>query len=163
MTYQDTIVTQGLHKTYDDHVALAALDLHVPQHAICGFLGPNGAGKTTTMKLLLGLMRPSGGGGAVFGHDIVRESLAIRARVGYLPQQPAFYPELTARETLRFTAGFFYRRPATQVEARISELLQLVGLEARADRPVGGFSGGERQRLGLAQAQINQPDLLILR
>jgi ABC-2 type transport system ATP-binding protein len=142
--------------------ALRSLDLEVPRNAIFGFLGPNGAGKTTTIKLLLGLARPTGGSATVFGHDVVRESLAIRARVGYLGQDPSFYGDMTARETLRFKAGFYYSGPEDAIEARIAETLALVGLADRADRPVKGFSGGERQRLGLAQAQINQPDLLIL-
>ncbi|NCC32622.1 MAG: ABC transporter ATP-binding protein [Chloroflexia bacterium] len=162
MATPPVIATTGLSKRYGATAALEDLHLCVPRHAICGFLGPNGAGKTTTIKLLLGLMRPSAGTGTIFGHDIVRDSLAIRTRVGYLPQQPAFYPELTARETLRFTASFFYHGPSHLIEARIKELLHLVGLEAKADRAVGGFSGGERQRLGIAQAQLNEPDLLIL-
>lgn len=156
------IQTTGLSKQFGDVVALDALKLTVPHNSIFGFLGPNGAGKTTTMKLLLGLTRPTGGQGAIFGHDIVRDSLAIRARIGYLPQQPVFYPEMTARETLAFTASFFYTGPKAKIEERIREMLHLVGLEAKADRPVRGFSGGERQRLGIAQAQINYPDLLIL-
>jgi ABC-2 type transport system ATP-binding protein len=156
------IETHDLSKRYGDVLALDGLILTVPQNAIFGFLGPNGAGKTTAMKLLLGLIRPSSGGGTVFGRDIVQDNLAIRARIGYLPQQPTFYKELTARETLRFIAGFFYSGPKAQIEERIKEMLHLVGLEGKADRPVGGFSGGERQRLGIAQAQINYPDLLIL-
>lgn len=156
------IQTQNLSKYFGDMAALQDLSLTVPQNAIFGFLGPNGAGKTTTMKLLLGLIRPTAGSGAIFGQDIVSDNLAIRTRIGYLPQQPTFYKEMTARETLRFTASFFYKGPNTAVEDRIKETLHLVGLEAKADRPIGGFSGGERQRLGIAQAQINYPDLLIL-
>lgn len=156
------IETQGLTKIYDGVRALQDLDLTVPQNAIFGFLGPNGAGKTTTMKLLLGLIRPTRGGGSIFGLDIVEDNLAIRSRIGYLPQQPRFYPELTARETLRFTADFFYKGPKALVAERIDEVLHLVDLEDKADRPVKGFSGGERQRLGIAQAQVNYPDLLIL-
>lgn len=160
---KETVVeTRKLSKLYNGVAALQELDLQVPQHAIFGFLGPNGAGKTTTMKLLLGLLRPTSGGGTIFGHDIVQDNLAIRARVGYLPQQPRFYKELTAWETLRFTASFFYKGPQAGIEERIREMLYLVGLEEKAQRPVGGFSGGERQRLGIAQAQINYPDLLIL-
>ena len=156
------IETTDLSKTYGSVTALEGLSLQVPKNAIFGFLGPNGAGKTTTMKLLLGLIRPTSGRGHIFGHDIATENLAIRTRIGYLPQQPTFYNEMTARETLRFAAGFFYSGPKAQIEARIEETLRLVGLEDKADRPVGGFSGGERQRLGIAQAQINYPDLLIL-
>lgn len=156
------IRTEGLAKVYGDVHAVRSLDLAVPRNAIFGFLGPNGAGKTTTMKMLLGLARPTAGRGHIFGHDIVSESLVIRKRVGYLPQQPRFYENMTARETLRFTARLFYEGPHTAIEARVDEVLGVVGLSDRADRPVVGFSGGERQRLGIAQAQINNPDLLIL-
>ena len=83
----------------------------MPRHSIFGFLGPNGAGKTTTIKLLLGLIRPTAGSATVFGMDIVRESVAIRARIGYLPQEPRFYEHMTARQTLRFTARFFFSGP----------------------------------------------------
>jgi len=156
------IQTDGLDKAYGQAHAVKSLNLQVPEHSIFGFLGPNGAGKTTTMKLLLGLIRPTRGGGTVFGQDIVRDSVAIRSRVGYLPQQPRFVDEMTARETLIFTAGFFFRGPKTEIEKRVTETLALVGLEDKADRPIKGFSGGERQRLGIAQAQVNYPDLLIL-
>jgi ABC-2 type transport system ATP-binding protein len=142
--------------------ALKALDLQVQQHSICGFLGPNGAGKSTTIKLLLGLAQPTGGSGRVFGKDILKDNDEIRRRVGYLAQDPRFYEYMTARETLRFTARFFYEGPKAEIERRVAETLDLVGLADKADRPVKGFSGGERQRLGIAQAQVNYPDLLIL-
>jgi ABC-2 type transport system ATP-binding protein len=143
-------------------MALRDLDLEVPRNAIFGFLGPNGAGKTTVMKLLLGLAKPTSGSGSIFGHDIARESTEIRRRVGYLAQEPRFYEHLSARETLRFTARFFYQGPKRLIEERVDEMLELVGLENKADRSIKGFSGGERQRLGIAQAQVNYPDLLIL-
>lgn len=156
------ISTQGLHKTFKGVEALQPLDLQVPRNSIFGFLGPNGAGKSTTIKLLLGLARPTGGSATIFGHDSVRDSLAIRERVGYLAQEPRYYDHMSARETLRFTARFFYKGPPRALEKRIAETLDLVGLTAKADRPIKGFSGGERQRLGIAQAQVNEPDLLIL-
>ncbi len=156
------IDTQGLGKRYGQVEALKALDLKVPKHSIFGFLGPNGAGKSTAIKLLLGLARPSTGSGRIFGYDIVRESLAIRKRVGFLAQDPRYYDHMTARQTLRFAASFFYHGPRDAVEARVVEMLELVGLAEKTDRPIRGFSGGERQRLGIAQAQINYPDLLIL-
>ena len=156
------INTQGLGKSYNGVQALKLLDLKVPKNSIFGFLGPNGAGKTTAIKLLLGLTRPTSGGGAIFGQDIVQDSLEIRKRIGYLAQDPRFYEHMTAREILRFKARFYYRGPASEIETRIAETLELVGLEDKADRPIKGFSGGERQRLGIAQAQINYPDLLIL-
>ena len=156
------INTQGLGKSYNGVQALKLLDLKVPKNSIFGFLGPNGAGKTTAIKLLLGLTRPTSGGGAIFGQDIVQDSLEIRKRIGYLAQDPRFYEHMIAREILRFKARFYYRGPASEIETRIAETLELVGLEDKADRPIKGFSGGERQRLGIAQAQINYPDLLIL-
>ena len=156
------IETHNLSKAYKGVQALKDLNLTVQQHSIFGFLGPNGAGKTTTMKILLGLIKPTSGGGKIFGHDIARESVRIREKIGYLPQQPRFIEYMTARETLRFTASFFFSGPKAAIEKRIQETLVLVGLEDKADRPVKGFSGGERQRLGIAQAQINYPDLLIL-
>jgi ABC-2 type transport system ATP-binding protein len=167
-TRSAAINTQGLSKTYNpgkastEVAALKSLDLKVPSNSIFGFLGPNGAGKTTTIKLLLGLARPTGGSASVFGHDIVRDNLEIRKRVGYLAQDPCFYDHMTARETLRFKARFFYTGPEAEIEARVAETLELVGLADKADRPIKGFSGGERQRLGIAQAQVNYPDLLIL-
>jgi ABC-2 type transport system ATP-binding protein len=156
------ICTDGLSKVYRQTTALQSLSLRVPRNSIFGFLGPNGAGKTTTIKLLLGLARPTGGTGLVFDRDIVRDSAEIRKRVGYLAQEPRYYEHLTARETLRFTLRFFFSGPPDRLEARIAETLELVGLDDKADRPIKGFSGGERQRLGIAQAQINYPDLLIL-
>jgi ABC-2 type transport system ATP-binding protein len=156
------IETQGLAKTYGTVDAVKSLDLRVPQHSIVGFLGPNGAGKSTTIKLLLGLIQPTAGTGSIFGMDIVRDSFEIRRQVGYLAQHPQFYASMTARETLRFAARFFYRGPAAFIDRRVADSLELVGLSGKADRPVRGFSGGELQRLGIAQAQINHPKLLIL-
>ena len=156
------IETRNLSKVYKGVEALKDLNLKVQQHSIFGFLGPNGAGKTTTIKLLLGLARPTGGSAIIFGHEIQKESVKIRRKVGYLAQDPRYYESMTARETLRFTIRFFFTGPKAAIEERIQETLQLVGLEDKADRPIKGFSGGEKQRLGIAQAQINYPDLLIL-
>jgi ABC-2 type transport system ATP-binding protein len=156
------VQTAGLTKTYDGSNVVDGIDLAVPRNSVFGFLGPNGAGKTTTMKMLLGLIRPTSGSGSIFGLDIAAESEEVRRRIGYLPQEPKFYPHLTARETLRFAAGFFFSGPADGIEARIDEMLDLVDMADRADRPVKTLSGGEMQRLGIAQAQIHGPDLLIL-
>ncbi|MBZ0292131.1 MAG: ABC transporter ATP-binding protein [Anaerolineae bacterium] len=164
MNDQNALVidTQNLTKTYKGVNALQSLNLKVPRNSIFGFLGPNGAGKTTTIKLLLGLARPTSGTACIFGMDVVNDSTEIRKRVGYLAQDPRFYENMTARETLRFTARFFYNGPKAAIEDRINNTLELVGLADKADRSIKGFSGGERQRLGIAQAQINYPDLLIL-
>lgn len=153
---------QGLSKAYGGSLVLDSLDLTVRENSIFGFLGPNGAGKSTTIKLLLGLIRPSAGGGTVFDHDIIKKSLDIRARVGYLPQDPRFYDAMSARQTLTHTAGFYFKGPKPAIRQRVEETLALVGLADKADRPIKGFSGGERQRLGIAQAQVHYPDLLIL-
>jgi ABC-2 type transport system ATP-binding protein len=158
------IETDGLSKTYNDIEALKSLNLKVPKNSIFGFLGPNGAGKSTTMKLLRGLTRPSSGTGSIFGQDIVNSNIEIRLRTGYLPQDfnIGSLGHLTARELLRFTAKFYFKGPDDEIENRVQEMLELVNLEEKADRPIEGFSGGEKQRLGIAQAQINHPDLLIL-
>jgi ABC-2 type transport system ATP-binding protein len=156
------ISTQALSKSYKEVEALKSLDLKVPEKSIFAFLGPNGAGKTTTIKLLLGLTFPTSGGGTIFGKDIVKDNVDIRANVGYLPQDARFYEHMTARETLSYTAGFFFRGPREKISERVGEMIELVGLQGKADRPIKGFSGGERQRLGIAQAEVNYPDLLIL-
>lgn len=163
MTERETVIqTENLSKSYGNFQALKSLNLDVPANSIVGFLGPNGAGKSTTIKLLLGLARPTSGGGTIFGLDIVKQNQEIRRRVGYLAQNPHFYEHMTARQIMDFTARFFFRGPDQLIRERIDETLKLVGLEDKADRPVRGFSGGERQRLGIAQAQVNYPDLLIL-
>lgn len=152
----------GLSKRFGPVMALDGLDLAVERNSIFGFLGPNGAGKTTAMRLLLGLARPTGGRATVLGLDIVRESVAIRTKVGYLPQQPRFYDDLTPRRTLRYAQGFFPGHHDRNVSTQIDAVLELVGLTDKADEPVAGLSGGQRQRLGIAQAQIHRPELLIL-
>jgi ABC-2 type transport system ATP-binding protein len=162
MAENTVIRTQGLSKAYKGVQALKSLDLEVPGNSIFGFLGPNGAGKTTTIKLLLGLVHPTSGSAEVFGHDIVGDTIDVRRRIGYLPQEPRYYEHMTARETLRFTARFFFEGPSAALEQRVEETLERVGLADKADRPIKGFSGGERQRLGIGQAQVNDPDLLIL-
>ncbi|MFX0004426.1 MAG: ABC transporter ATP-binding protein [Candidatus Hodarchaeota archaeon] len=156
------IDTYDLCKNYDGVEALKNLNLKVRKNSIYGFLGPNGAGKTTTIKLLLGLIKPTSGIASVLNYDVIRENMKIRARTGYLPQEPRFYEYMTAREVLRFTARFFFYGPKVEIEKRVSEMLELVGIEKKADRPIKGFSGGEKQRLGIAQAMINYPELLIL-
>jgi ABC-2 type transport system ATP-binding protein len=158
----NVVETHQLTKTYKNIQALSSLDLIVHHNSIFGFLGPNGAGKTTTIKLLLGLTRPTAGTATIFGLDSVTRSVEIRSRVGYLPQEPHFYEYMTARQTLRFVAEFFFKRPRKAIEDRVDEMLDLVDLSDKADRPIKTFSGGERQRLGIAQAQVNYPDLLIL-
>ena len=162
MRQTEIIRTVNLTKTYNGVSALKNLNLMVKKHSIFVFLGPNGAGKSTTIKLLVGLIQPTAGSGEIFGYDIKNESMKIRARIGYLPQEPSFYDHLSAREVLEFTARFFFSGPKKEIKKRVSEMLELVSLLDKADRPIKGYSTGEKRRLGIAQATINYPDLLIL-
>ena len=140
-------------------VALHGLDLTVRAGEVFGFLGPNGAGKTTTMNVLLGFVQPSGGAASLFGMD-VRQPIA-RQRIGYLPELTYYYKFLSAEEILRFYAKIF-KVPSAEVEQRIDNLIKLVELEHARKRPLKSYSKGMQQRVGLAQALINNPDLLIL-
>jgi ABC-2 type transport system ATP-binding protein len=140
-------------------VALNALDLEVSSGEVFGFLGPNGAGKTTTMNVLLGFVQPTSGAASLFGID-VRQPIA-RRRIGYLPELTYYYKFLTAEELLRFYAKIF-GLPGPERERRIDETLKLVELESARKRLIKTYSKGMQQRIGLAQALINNPDLLIL-
>ena len=140
-------------------LAVRGLNLEVRQGEVYGFLGPNGAGKTSTMQVLLGFREPTRGSAHLFGVD-VREPIA-RQRIGYLPELTYYYKFLTAEELLRFYARIF-RIPKQETEARIEALLKLVELDSARKRPIKSYSKGMQQRVGLAQALINNPDLLIL-
>jgi ABC-2 type transport system ATP-binding protein len=140
-------------------VALTGLDLEVNAGEVFGFLGPNGAGKTTTMNVLLGFVPPTSGAAFLFGID-VRQPIA-RQRIGYLPELTYYYKFLTAEELLRFYAKIFGIERG-EADKRIDNLLKLVELESARKRPIKSYSKGMQQRVGLAQALINNPDLLIL-
>jgi ABC-2 type transport system ATP-binding protein len=140
-------------------VALAGLNLTVQPGEVFGFLGPNGAGKTTTMNVLLGFVNATGGTAHLFGVN-VREPIA-RRRIGYLPEQTYYYKFLTAEELLRFYAKIF-EIPSAEVERRVDAVLKLVELDHARKRLIKTYSKGMQQRVGLAQALINDPDLLIL-
>lgn len=139
--------------------ALKGLNLSVRAGEVYGFLGPNGAGKTTTMNVLLGFVNATAGDAWLFGVN-VREPIA-RQRIGYLPELTYYYKFLTAEEILRFYAQIF-RIPSSEVERRIDSVLKLVELEHARKRQIKTYSKGMQQRVGLAQALINDPDLLIL-
>lgn len=140
-------------------VALHGLDLEVRAGEVFGFLGPNGAGKTTTMNVLLGFVPPTSGSASLFGID-VRQPIA-RQRIGYLPELTYYYKFLTAEELLRFYAKVF-GLSRSETDRRIEKLISLVELGHAAKRPIKTYSKGMQQRIGLAQALINNPDLLIL-
>ena len=158
---QSVVSTRGLTKRYREVVAVDGLDLSVEEGEVFGFLGPNGAGKTTTILMLLGLTEPTTGSAEVAGHDPVREPLAVKSVVGYLPENVGFYPDLTGRQNLSFTARL-NGIPRRVAEERMDALLRQVGLENAADRAAGKYSRGMRQRLGIADALIKEPSILIL-
>ena len=152
---------QDLRKSFGQVQALSGLDLKVEPGSVFGFLGPNGAGKTTTIRILAGLARADAGQVWIDGLDVAADRRRVASRIGYLPQDPAFYPWMTAREFLDHV-GRVFGLSAQERLARIHELLHLVGLAEAANRRVGGFSGGMAQRLGIAQALINRPPVLLL-
>jgi ABC-2 type transport system ATP-binding protein len=152
------VATHGLRKGYGHTVALAGLDLAVPQGVIYGFLGPNGAGKTTTIRCLLGLIHPDGGTMELLGRPYTGHDRRRLFDVGALIESPSFYPYLSARENLRVIAA---TGPAV-APGRIEELLELMALRDRATDKVSGYSLGMKQRLGIAAALLNDPRLLIL-
>ena len=159
------IHVQGLEKTFRLGLSLKrvdavrGIDFSVNQGEVFGFLGPNGAGKTTTIKMIMGLVKPSAGQIQVLGGHI--EDTATRQRIGYLPEHPYFHDYLTPLETLHFY-GRIFGIPRKERVARIDRLLARVGLEHARNRTLRKFSKGMLQRLGIAQALLNEPDMLIL-
>ncbi len=155
------IRARGLTRRFGDVLAVDALDLDVPSGSIFGFLGPNGAGKTTTIRLLLGLVEPSEGGAEVLGRDVLSDGQGIRERVGVLLESDGLYDRLTARQNLDFFARVA-RLDSRERDTRIRALLEEIGLWERRDDPVADFSRGMKQKLALARAFINRPELLFL-
>ncbi len=155
------VETEDLTKCYGDFVAVDALNFRLREGEIYGLLGPNGAGKTTTMLMLMGLTEPTSGSVRVLGYDPVREPLQVKRLVGYLAEHVAFYDDLSAWENLRYTAdlnGLSWR----ETRERVPRTLERVGLADVADKKVGEFSHGMRQRLGIADVLVKQPRLLFL-
>jgi ABC-2 type transport system ATP-binding protein len=155
------VLCRGLTKRYGPVLALDGLDLEVPVGSIFGFLGPNGAGKTTTMRLLTSLARPSGGSAAVGGVPVGDGEPNRRGVLGYLDQDPRFHGWMKGRELLELVGNLYGMRGAV-LRSRIDEVLELLELTDAAKRRIGGYSGGMRQRLGLAQAILNRPPVLLL-
>ena len=155
------IVAAGLTKRYGDLVAVDSLDLELRRGEIFGLLGQNGAGKTTTILMLLGLTEPSEGTARVMGLDPARDPLRVKRQVGYLPDSVGFYGDLTGRQNLRYTARLNGLR-GEEAETRIEQSLRQVGLTDRGDGRADTYSRGMLQRLGIADALIKEPDILIL-
>ena len=148
-----------LSKNFGERLAVDRLNFEARQGEILGFLGPNGAGKTTTMRMLTGYMPPSSGSASIAGFDIVKESLEVRKRVGYLPETVPLYSDMTLHDYLQFFADI---RHLPNAENAIAETLDLVGLTDRTNGYIGNLSKGMRQRIGLAQALLHKPEVLIL-
>ena len=153
------IETQRLRRRFGDKLAVADLSIAVQRGEVFGFLGPNGAGKTTSLKMLLGLITPTSGGGTLLGRPI--GDRAARARVGFLPEHFRFQDWLTGRELLRFH-GRLFGLSGPALEERADALLSRVDLDDAADRPIKGYSKGMTQRVGLAQALLNEPEVVFL-
>jgi ABC-2 type transport system ATP-binding protein len=153
------IETRGLFKRFGARTVVSDLTLEVPQGEVFAFLGPNGAGKSTSVKMLLGLVRPTGGTARVLGH--APGERAALMRIGFLPEHFRFHQWLSATELLDLHARLYAMDPASRAR-RIPEVLELVGLSEQAQRPISGFSKGMLQRVGLAQALLNKPELVFL-
>lgn len=153
------IEIHGLRKVFGEKVAIEDLTLKVERGEVFGFLGPNGAGKTTAVKMLLGLIHPSAGQGRVLGEPLGDHK--VRARIGFLPEHFRFHDWLSGREFLTLH-GSLYRMPEERLTRRVEELLELVGLEAHANKKLRAYSKGMLQRIGLAQTMLNDPQLVIL-
>jgi ABC-2 type transport system ATP-binding protein len=153
------ISTRGLRKVFSGKVAVRNLTLDVPQGEVFGFLGPNGAGKSTSVKMLLGLVYPTSGEAQILGHPL--GDVTTRRKVGFLPEHFRFYDWLTAKELLKLH-GRLYGMSHGKLGERVPFLLDLVGLTPHRDKRLGDFSKGMLQRIGLAQALLNEPDLIFL-
>jgi ABC-2 type transport system ATP-binding protein len=155
------IEAKGLTRRFGDITAVDGIDLSVGSRGIVGFLGPNGAGKTTTMRMLTGFLPMTEGSAVVAGFDVFDDPIAVKARVGYLPESPPLYPELSVGEYLGFVAEI-RGVPSARRLARVGEVMERVGLRGFESRLLGSLSKGYRQRVGLAQAIVHDPPLLIL-
>jgi ABC-2 type transport system ATP-binding protein len=155
------IETRELTKFYEEQVAVDHLSLKITEGEVFGFLGPNGAGKTTTLLMLLGLSEPTSGKAWVCGFDPTRDPLKVKRVVGYLPENVGFYDDMNAAENLKFVSRL-NGIPDDQAAAKIDEVLKIVDLQAEPRKKVGAFSRGMRQRLGIAEVLVKEPQVVFL-
>lgn len=155
----DIIRLEGVSKQFGNHEVIKELNISIPSQCVFGFLGQNGAGKTTTMKMILGLLKPSSGRIFVCGEEVIYGEIKTNCLIGYLPDVPEYYSYMTPREYLKL-CGEITGMSRTRIKEKSEELLTLVGL-ADVNRKIGGFSRGMKQRLGIAQALLNEPKILI--
>lgn len=161
MTEPIMIEARDLSKFYGPFVAVESVRFAIPRGQIVAFLGPNGAGKTTTMKMLTGYLAPSAGSAEIAGLDVHRERLEATRRLGYLPENGPLYPDMTPAELLRFF-GEAREIPAAALSSRIREVAALCALDEVMEKPIGKLSRGFRQRVGVAQALLHDPEVLIM-
>jgi ABC-2 type transport system ATP-binding protein len=154
------IEIRGLTKVFNGSPAVDHIDLTVPKGSVFGFLGPNGAGKTTTQRMLVGLAKPTSGTAKVLGYDVVNETAEVRRRIGFLPDVPAYYSWMTGLEYLRFAADIF-GIPAGEARKKAEASMERAGLKG-VKKKIGGYSRGMKQRLGIAQALINDPEVILM-
>jgi ABC-2 type transport system ATP-binding protein len=157
----EVLVASDLAKSFGDRAAVAGVSFHVPPGETYGLLGPNGAGKTTTIRLVCGLLRADSGTVSIAGRPVTVSAVETKALVGYVPQDVALYPDLTARENLRFF-GRLYGLRGRALAMRVDEVLDLIGLTDRAKDQVESFSGGMRRRLNIGAGLLHRPTLLVL-
>lgn len=155
------IEVRNLTKRYRDRIAIEGLSFSVNEGEILGFLGPNGAGKSTTMKILTGFLPPSAGTARVAGFDVFEQPLEVKRRIGYLPETPPLYPEMTVRGYLKFVAAL-KRLPGRGVKAEVERVAGLTGVTDAMDRVIQNLSKGYKQRVGIAQALLGSPPVIIL-
>lgn len=155
------IEVENLTKVYGDFKALDGLSLTIEENEVFGYLGPNGAGKTTTIGLMMGMLQPTSGSIRIAGIDVEKNPLEIKKICGYLPENVGFYNNMTAKQNLLYFSEF-YRFPREEAIKTIDALLELVGIADAANKKVGEFSKGMKQRLGLAQALLNDPEIVFL-
>lgn len=156
-----SISIKNLTKTYGTQKAIDGISFEIQKGEIVGFLGPNGAGKSTTMKILTGYLEANSGEAIVNGFDIALQPMQAKTSIGYLPEHNPLYLEMYVREFLNF-AGSLYHMKGKELKARVDELITMVGLEQEKHKKIGQLSKGYRQRVGLAQALIHDPEILIL-
>ena len=155
-----SIKVDGISKVFGLQKALDNVSFEVKKGEIVGLLGPNGAGKTTLMRILTCFLPPTNGNASVFGFDIIEQPLEVRAKVGYLPENNPLYTDMYVKEYLEFVSGIY--RLGGQTKGRINEMIELTGLQVEKNKKIGALSKGYRQRVGLAQALIHDPEVLIL-
>jgi len=159
MSAELVIDVQGLNKSFGAKHVVRDFSLQVRRGEIYGFLGPNGSGKTTSIRMLCGLLRPDSGRGTCLGHDVLRETAAIKREVGYMTQRFSMWEDLSIRENLEFIARMYGMRERKNA---VSSILREIGLEGRQDQLAGTLSGGWKQRLALAACMLHRPRLLLL-